>query len=186
MFKFLKRIFSPSVNEELWTITEEMINQHGKVYINFCRYYNEDKSKSIEVNPQGLLKYRLLGASFPSSAYRFALCKDKPELSFKFEKKAVAMATKPFSSDSKQPYLLDAVLTASIAEHIFPLAQGLIAEEFELTSPLMNLKSLHAMHFAALHESIKDRDYLDGKKALIAGHITAPMAFVSEMLESGF
>ena len=97
MFKFLKGIFSPSVNEELWTITEEMINEHEKVYINLCRYYNEDKSKSIEVNPQGLLKYRLLGAAFPSSAYRFAFCKDKPELS----SEVALAASKPSSKLSK-------------------------------------------------------------------------------------
>ena len=141
MFRFLKRIFSPSVNEELWTITEEMINEHEKVYINLCRYYNEDKSKSIEVNPQGLLKYRLLGAAFPSSAYRFTFCKDKPELSSEVEEKALAMAKKPFSPDSQHPYLINAVLTASTADLVFPLAQRLITEDFINT--FKNVKLLY-------------------------------------------
>jgi len=180
MFRFLKGIFSPSVNEELWTITEEMINEHEKVYINLCRYYNEDKSKSIEVNPQGLLKYRLLGASFPSSAYRFALCKDKPEISSEFDKKAVAIATKPFSSDSQQPYLLDAVFTASIAEYIFPLAQRLITEDFD--NPFKNVKSLYSMHYGAIYDSIRDKDYLDSKEAVILGSVTSPMAHVTQLL----
>ena len=180
MFRFLKGIFSPSVNEELWTITEEMINEHEKVYINLCRYYNEDKSKSIEVNPQGLLKYRLLGASFPSSAYRFAFCKDKPVLSSEVEEKALAMAKKPFSPDSQHPYLIDAVLTASTADLVFPLAQRLIAEDF--INPFKNVKLLYSMHYEALHDSIRDKDYLDSKEALILGSVTSPMAHVTQLL----
>jgi hypothetical protein len=180
MFKFLKRILGASANEELWMITEEMINQHEKVYINFCRYYNEDKSKSIKVNPQGLLKYRLLGASFPCSAYRFAFCKDKPGLSSEVEEKAVAMAKKPFSSDSQPPYALNAMLTASTADLIFPLAQRLIAEEFN--NPLKNFKLLYSMHYEALYDSITDKEYLDSKQAVISGSVTSPMAHVTQLL----
>ena len=180
MFKFLKGIFSPSVNEELWTITEEMINEHEKVYINLCRYYNEDKSKSIEVNPQGLLKYRLLGASFPSSAYRFAFCKDKPELSSEVEEKALTMAKEPFSPNSQHPYLLDAVLTVSTADLIFPLAQRLITEDFN--NPFKNVKLLYSMHYEAIYDSIRDKDYLDSKEAVILGSVTSPMAHVTQLL----
>ena len=180
MFKFLKGIFSPSVNEELWTITEEMINEHEKVYINLCRYYNEDKSNSIKVNPQGLLKYRLLGASFPSSAYRFAFCKDKPELSSEVEEKALAMAKKPFSPDSQYPYMLDTMLTVSTADLIFPIAQRLIAEEFN--NPLKNFKLLYSMHYEALYDSITDKEYLDSKQAVISGSVTSPMAHVTQLL----
>jgi len=180
MFRFLKRILTPSADEELWAITEEMINQHEKVYINLCRYYNEDKSKSIEVNPLGLLKYRLLGASFPSSAYRFACCKDKSELSSEVEEKALAMAKKPFSPNSQHPYLLGAVLTASTADLIFPLAQRLIAEDFN--NPSKNVKLLYSMHYEALYDSIGDKDYLDGKEAVILGSVTSPMSHVTQLL----
>ena len=180
MFTFLKRIFSPSANEELWTITEEMINEHEKVYINLCRYYNEDKSKSIEVNPQGLLKYRLLGASFPSSAFRFAFCKDKPELSSEVEEKALAMAKKPFSPNSQHPYLLDAILTVSTADLIFPLAQRLITEY--CNTPFKNVKLLYSMHYEAIYDSIRDKDYLDSKEAVILGSVTSPMAHVTQLL----
>jgi hypothetical protein len=180
MFSFLKRILSPSANEELLAITEEMINQHEKVYINLCRYYNEDKSKSIEVNPQGLLKYRLLGASFPCSAYSFAFCKDKPELSSKVEEKALAMAKKPFSPGSQPPYVLDARLIASTADLIFPLAQRLIAEDFD--NPSKNVKLLYSMHYEALYESIRDKDYLDSKEAVILGSVTSPMSHVTQLL----
>ncbi|MTB27056.1 MAG: hypothetical protein F2923_00265 [Actinobacteria bacterium] len=180
MLKFLKRIFSPSANKKLWTITEEMINQHEKVYINLCRYYNEDKSKSIEVNPQGLLKYRLLGASFPSSAYRFAFCKDKPELSSEVEEKALAMAKKPFSPNSQHPYLLDAILTVSTSDLIFPLAQRLITED--CNTPYKNVKLLYSMHYEAIYDSIRDKDYLDSKEAVILGSVTSPMAYVTQLL----
>ncbi|CAB5033225.1 unannotated protein [freshwater metagenome] len=157
-----------------------MINQHEKVYINLCRYYNEDKSKSIEVNPQGLLKYRLLGASFPSSAYRFAFCKDKPELSSEVEEKALAMAKKPFSPNSQHPYLLDAILTVSTSDLIFPLAQRLITED--CNTPYKNVKLLYSMHYEAIYDSIRDKDYLDSKEAVILGSVTSPMAYVTQLL----
>ena len=184
MFRFLKRILSPTANEELWTITEEMINQHEKVYINLCRYYNEDKSKSIKINPQGLLKYRLLGASFPSSAYRFAFCKDKPGLSSEVEERSFALATKPFSLHSKEPFILDPETIKTVGNHTFKFAQRHVIESFSVAKiPTDSFKALHAMHYDALFESISDRDYLDAKEAIIAGSITAPMEHVTQFLD---
>ena len=155
---------------------EEMISEHEKVYMNMCRYYNDDKSLSTAISAQGLLKYRLLGASFLYGAS----CKASQKLLTDVERKAVAMAQKPFSPDSQYPYLLDTALIVSTAAHIFPSAPRLIMED--LNTPFMNFELLYSMHYEALYESIKDRDYLDGKKALIAGHITAPMAHVAQLL----
>lgn len=159
---------------------EEMISEHEKVYMNMCRYYNDDKSLSTAISAQGLLKYRLLGASFLYSAFCRASCKASQKLLTDVERKAVTMAQKPFSPDSQHPYLLDTTLIVSTAAHIFPSVPRLIMEDFN--APFKNFELLYSMHYEALHESIKDRDYLDGKKALIAGHITAPMAHVLQSL----
>jgi hypothetical protein len=171
------KFFEPCID---WTCMEEMISEHEKVYMNMCRYYNDDKSLSTAISAQGLLKYRLLGASFLYSAFCRASCKASQKLLTDVERKAVTMAQKPFSPDSQHPYLLDTTLIVSTAAHIFPSVPRLIMEDFN--TPFKNFELLYAMHYEALHESIKDRDYLDGKKSLIAGHITAPMAHVLQSL----
>ena len=76
--------------------------------------------------------------------------------------------------------MLDTMLTVSTADLIFPIAQRLIAEEFN--NPLKNFKLLYSMHYEALYDSITDKEYLDSKQAVISGSVTSPMAHVTQLL----
>jgi len=38
------------------------------------------------------------------------------------------------------------------------------------------------MHYGAIYDSIRDKDYLDSKEAVILGSVTSPMAHVTQLL----
>lgn len=182
MLRFLKRFFEPKLNDTLWIAMEEMISEHEKVYINICRIFCDEKKATFFVEPQGLLKYRVLGASFLCAAlktkfYSTSHLSSPPFL--EVEKKAVSMAISPFSSESPKPYDLSYAKTSCIVEALFPLAQKFIVEDFK--SPMKNFKPLYDLHYEALSNSINDRAFLDRMQFSIAGSVTSPLKCVSEL-----
>jgi len=177
VLRLLKGLFKPKINSLLWEGMAEIISEHDKVYQNICRYYYQDRSAPIFIKPEGLLKYRLLGASFLCAAVKTTLYKGRQA---EVDKKAVDMVAEPFSLNSKEPYNLGSPEIASVINAVFPEAQKLIAED--LQAPFTNFKALYAFHFDALNESIQDRGYLEKQQPAIAGSVTSPMACVSELI----
>ena len=182
MLSFFNRFFQPKLNDVLWTAMDEIISEHEKVYINICRTFFDERKAALVIQPQGLLKYRLLGASFLSAAVKVKFFSDSRSSSPPFsevEKRTVSMAINPFSSESPKPYDLSYAKTSVIVETLFPTSQNLVIEDFK--SPMKNFKPLYDLHHEALSNSISDRAFLDRMQFAIAGSVTSPLKCVSEL-----
>jgi hypothetical protein len=180
MLRFFNQFFEPKINDDLWPAMDEIISEHEKVYINICKIFFEEKKTAIAIQPKGLLKYRLLGASFLSAAVKTKFYSGSSISSPSFseiEKKTVSMAIKGFSPESPKPYDLSYADTSFIVEALFPIAQNLVIEDFK--NPMTNFKPLYDLHHEALSNSISDRAFLDRMQFTIGCSVTSPLKCVS-------